>query len=251
VFVHGDSVVHRLPSEVKLVALAVTVLAVVATPRERVEALVAEAGLVAAAAVVARVPSSVLVRRLSLAVPFLLAAAALPFVGGGPRADVLGVAVSTEGLWAAWAIAAKGVTCVAAAVVVTATTTVSDLLAGLSRLRAPSLVVGIASFMVRYVDVLVDEAARMRTAMAARGYRPRWMWQAVPSASAASTLFVRSYERGERTYDAMVARGYSGRMPPSAAPSAPVGAWARGLAIPVVLAAVAVVALVANPGVAP
>jgi len=251
VFVHGDSPVHRLPAHVKVVALAATVVAVVATPRERVGALVAEAAVVALAAVVARIPAGVLARRLALAAPFLVAAVALPCVGGGPRVDVVGVSLSVEGAWAAWGIAAKGLTCVAATVIVTSTTTVSDLIAGLSRLRAPNLVVGIASFMVRYVDVLADEATRTRTAMAARGYRPRWAWQATPSAGAAATLFVRAYERGERTYDAMAARGYAGRMPRIDDAGTPPATWCRGLALPALVVALAVAGVVLGIGVAP
>ncbi len=148
-----------------------------------------------------------------VAAPFFAFALALPFVGSGPRVPALGVSLSVEGLWAAWAILAKGVVCLGAAIVMTATTPVPDILGGLARLRVPPVMVGIASFMVRYLDVLTEEAGRMRIAMAARGYAPRWLWQAVPTAGAASVLFVRSYERGERTYDAMVARGYTGQMP--------------------------------------
>ena len=81
---------------------------------------------------------------------------------------------------------------------------------GLARLRVPPVFVSIMSFMVRYMELMADSLARMRTAMTARGYDPRWLWQAKPIASSAGALFVRSYERGERIHAAMVARGIRG-----------------------------------------
>ena len=41
----------------------------------------------------------------------------------------------------------------------------------------------------------------MRIARASRGYDPRWLWQApAPSPPPPATLFVRSFERGERVH---------------------------------------------------
>ncbi len=53
----------------------------------------------------------------------------------------------------------------------------------------------------------------MRIALQSRAYHPRWFGQARALAAAAGTLFIRSYERGERVYLAMQARGYQGVMP--------------------------------------
>ena len=53
----------------------------------------------------------------------------------------------------------------------------------------------------------------MGVARQSRGYDPRWLWQARAVASSAGTLFVRSFERGERVHLAMVSRGYAGAMP--------------------------------------
>ena len=77
----------------------------------------------------------------------------------------------------------------------------------------PAAVVAIIGFMFRYLDLMVDEFGRMRRAMAARAYNPRWLWQNRPLASSAGALFVRTYERGERVHDAMAARGFNGTMP--------------------------------------
>ena len=71
----------------------------------------------------------------------------------------------------------------------------------------------IVGFMVRYLDLLVEQVHRTRQAMAARCHEPRWLWQSRPLASSMGVTFVRSYERGERVHQAMLARGYAGTMP--------------------------------------
>jgi cobalt/nickel transport system permease protein len=78
----------------------------------------------------------------------------------------------------------------------------------LERLRAPRLLVLIAGFMYRYLFVVAAEVARMRTALGARGYRPRHALQAAALGRAATALFLRTYSRAERVHLAMVARGY-------------------------------------------
>ena len=77
----------------------------------------------------------------------------------------------------------------------------------------PRLLTVIAAFMYRYVFVIVDEARRMRAALAARAYRPRHLGQVAALGRLVTALFLRSYERGERVYLAMLARGYAGAMP--------------------------------------
>ena len=64
------------------------------------------------------------------------------------------------------------------AVLLGATTTLPHVLRGLEALRVPRLFMLIAAFMYRYLFVIVEEARRMRAALAARGYRPRHALQA-------------------------------------------------------------------------
>ena len=88
----------------------------------------------------------------------------LPFLAGGPRTEIGPFTVSSDGLWGAWNILAKGTLGVGATVLLTATTTVPDLIRGLERLRLPRQVVAIVMFMVRYGDVVAAEMHRMRVA---------------------------------------------------------------------------------------
>ncbi|MEO1061368.1 MAG: cobalt ECF transporter T component CbiQ, partial [Actinomycetota bacterium] len=151
--------------------------------------------------------------RLAVILPFITFAFLIPFIAGGEHVEVLGVSVSREGLWGTWNILAKATLGASASLLLAGTTPIADLLRGLGRLRVPPVLVSILAFMFRYLDVIVDEMRRMRTAMTARAHDPRWLWQAKPIASSAGALFVRSYERGERVHASMLARGFTGTMP--------------------------------------
>lgn len=233
-FVHGHSRLHGLPASVKLGALGLFVIAVVVTPREAFWAFGIHATLVLGAMRLAGLRPGFVAKRLLIEVPFVLFALFLPFVGGGEKVDVLGLALSVEGLWGGWNILAKATLGLAGSIVLTATTTIPDILAGLARLRVPGLIIAIAGFMVRYLDVIAGELHRMRVAMLSRGHDPRWFWQLKAYAAAAGSLFVRSYERGERVYYAMISRGFEGRMPDERRAAGTPKEWATALTVPVI-----------------
>lgn len=209
----GDSALHRLPAEAKIAAALATVLAVVATPRDAFWAFGLDAVVLLVVAGSAGLSVGFVLRRLRIEAPFLAFAVFLPVVGTDPRVEVLGLSLSQEGLWAGWNIAVKASLGLFVAILLSASTPVTELLRGCERLRAPKVLVAIAGFMVRYLDVVVGEAGRMRVARLSRGDDPRWLWQARATAATGGTLFIRSYERGERVHLAMLARGYQGEMP--------------------------------------
>ena len=246
-YLPGTSPLHLARPQCKLVAAVLFVLAVVDTPREAFWAFGVYAVALVALARVAGLPLPTLARRLVIELPFLLFALFLPLVGQGERVEVLGVPLATEGLWAAWNIVAKGTIGVATSVLLAATTPVPELLRGLERLRLPKALTTIAGFMIRYADVIADEVRRMRIARISRGHDPRWIWQARAVAASAGTLFIRSYERGERVYLAMVSRGYSGSMPVLHDLGATRGQWLAALALPAAAAAVALTAWGVRP----
>jgi len=73
--------------------------------------------------------------------------------------------------------------------------------------------VQIATFMLRYVNVVSDEMERMKVARQSRGFEAKGIADWKILTQAAGALFIRSYERGERVHLAMLSRGYSGNMP--------------------------------------
>ena len=241
-YLRGTSLLHRARPQCKIAATLLFVLAVVATPREAFWAFGLYGLLLAGLAGVAGIPPATLARRLLIELPFLAFAFFLPIVGQGERVEVLGVSLAVGGLWGAWNIVVKGTLGVMASSILAATTPVAELLGGLDRLRLPRTLTVIAAFMVRYADVIADEVRRMRIARISRGHDPRWIWQARAVAASAGTLFIRSYERGERVYLAMVSRGYSGSMPVLQELDATRAQWLAALAVPAAAALVAATA---------
>ncbi|WP_405440120.1 cobalt ECF transporter T component CbiQ [Streptomyces avidinii] len=235
---HGHSPVHGLPPHCKLAATLGFVVVVVSTPREAVWAFGLYAALLAGVAAVARIPAGFLLRRLLIEVPFVAFAVLMPFVAEGERVQVLGMSLSVSGLWGAWNVLAKGTLGVAASVLLASTTELRALLLGLQRLKLPPLLVQIASFMIRYGDVISDELRRMSIARRSRGFEASGIRHWGVLAKTAGALFIRSYERGERVYLAMVSRGYAGSMPVIDEVAATRAQWAYAAVLPVTALAV-------------
>jgi cobalt/nickel transport system permease protein len=240
-YLHRHSPVHALPPHVKLVAALTFVLVVVSTPYREMWAFGLYAALLVGAAAVAKVSPAILLRRMIVEVPFVVFAVLLPFISRGERIDVLGLSLSVSGLWGAWSVLAKATLGVLTSILLSATTDLRDLIAGLDRLRMPTLIVQIMTFMVRYADVVTDEMRRMQIARASRGFVARDIRHLPVLARSLAALFIRSYERGERVHLAMLSRGYTGRFPLSAG-SAGAAQWAGGLALPAAATCVALAA---------
>ena len=211
---HGHSVIHRVPAHAKVVALISFMVLVVATPWHLGPMILGEALLLGAVIAASRVPFGYLLRRAVVEVPFVVFAVLMPFVAAGPRVEILGTSVSRNGLESGCSLLVKGTLGVFASLTLAATTEPRDLLVGLRRLRVPSLLVEIAGFMVRYLEVIAGEMARMRIARSSRGFTARHVTQWPVLARSCGALFIRSYERGERVHLAMLSRGYTGSLPP-------------------------------------
>ncbi len=163
----------------------------------------------------ARLPATVLARRLIPALPFfLLPALALPFSIPGPEVLAVGPFVmSRTGLIQAAEIIFRATLAVTAVTVIVSVTRASDLLNSLDGLPLPTLVKSSLALGYRYVYVLNDELERTRRALQSRsgpgaGLR---MWRA--RATALAHLILRAHARTSRLHFAMLSRGYSGSFP--------------------------------------
>ncbi len=205
-----QTVLHRAPAAAKLVALVVFAFGVVALPREWFAVYVALLLALVVTAAVARIRPISLLKRFSIDVPFVLFALLIPFIAIGERMTVMGVSVSIAGLWAAWAILAKASLCIFATIIVASTTDPRRIVLVLDDLRVPRELTSILGFMLRYLDVIVEESRRMHTARLARGFSRHspGAWKTL--ASSVSALFIRAHSRGERVHLARLARGLGG-----------------------------------------
>lgn len=222
---HGHSPLHHLAPQVKIVAAFGLVCAIALTPRTAIWAFAVFAAIVVGLIVVARLSVGFVARRAIVLIPFLFVALLLPIVGSGERVEVLGMSLSEQGLWDMWNVFVKAGLGFLVAVVLAATTEVADLLRGLDALHMPRIVTSIIGFAVRYIDIVGADFGRMRIALASRGYRGRSLATWGIYAKTIGSVFVRTYERGERVYLAMLSRMYNGSMPASAVVAVPVAQW--------------------------
>lgn len=162
---------------------------------------------------ISQIPYSLVFKRALIEIPFIFFAVLMPFFGSGERFEILFLNLYRDGLLAGAGIVAKGTIGVIAAIILSSSTSAREILRGLERLRLPSIMVQIASFMLRYVNVVNDEMERMKIARASRGFEATGIQHWRVLATAAGALFIRSYERGERVHLAMLSRGYNGALP--------------------------------------
>lgn len=187
-----------------------------------------------------RIPLRTFFLRALIEVPFVFFAVLMPFFGHGDTVELGPVTLYEAGLLAGANILVKGTLGVLAAVLLSTTTTARELLRGFEKLRMPSLMVQIASFMLRYVNVVNDELERMKVARMSRGFEATGIKQWRVLASAAGALFIRSYERGERVHLAMLSRGYTGELPRILEPAVTSRIWSQTLALPALAAVLSI-----------
>lgn len=214
-FYATDSPLHRTAPQLKIITLLGFMIMVVATPGHLYPVFGGYLAFLLIMVAISRVPAGYLLPRMAVEIPFVVFALLLPFVALGPRVEVLGVSVSASGLVAAGGLLIKTTLGVIGGLLLGATTEPQQMVRGLQRLRLPSMLVQIMSFMVRYLEVVGDDLRRQHIALVSRGFSARDPRHWPVLARSIGALFIRCYERGERVHLAMLSRGYDGRMPPS------------------------------------
>ena len=204
----------------------------VSTPITRWPTFVAFFLLLVAAALASKIPLLLLFKRALIEIPFIIFAILMPFFGTGEKFEIAGIELYREGLLAGTSIVVKGTLGVLAAVILSTTTTAREILRGLERLKLPAVMVQIASFMLRYVNVISDEMERMKVARESRGFVATGIKHWKVLATSAAALFIRSYERGERVHLAMLSRGFDGNLPSLDNNKATQRQWVTALSLP-------------------
>jgi len=213
----GNSLIHRLDPRTKLITTLAFILVVVLTPASQWPAFALYFVMVATLIIISRVPILYVLKRSLVIIPFVvLIAIFIPFFKEGEVAGSYNiwfweVTVTHSGIQVFLNILAKAWLSILSLILLTATTRFSHLLKGMEQLRLPRIMVMILSFMYRYIFVLVDEVMRMKQARDSRNLGGGRLRQIRTVGNMIGTLFIRSYERGERVYAAMMARGFDGQ----------------------------------------
>lgn len=195
-YAHLDSPIHRLDPRVKTLCILAFVLVVVLTPPDRFGAFFLYAVLILSIALLSDVPMSFILKRSLIIIPFALMIGLLnlfykPFL-------------------VFFNILAKSWLSVLALIILSATSDFPTLLKALESLGTPRLLTTIVSFMYRYIFTLIDQVTKLERARVARSYGRRGVFQMRAFGNILGSLFINTYERGERIYQAMLARGYHG-----------------------------------------
>ncbi len=217
--------VHGLDGRIKiLISLAIIVYAVSMPRMDTINFL--KLGFIEAylmlLLLLARLKLSYLSIRFALALPFGLTMAVLqaflkqPFIRDFTVLYTLpfGLEITLEGMLFGTIIFAKFLVCITAIIFLSSTTSMSELVSSSRRLGMPRELALLFTMMVRYLFVFWKMLGRIRTAQKTRCFElwnrkvPR-KWTLEQVGYTISSLFVRSYEQGERTFHSMLCRGYS------------------------------------------
>jgi cobalt/nickel transport system permease protein len=200
-FSRGTSVCHQLSARLKIVLTLTVILLTMLLPSSLWPAQGCLASLVFVAHTLAGIPVAYLVRRVALILPLVvMTALAVPL---------------SHGLQSGWdtalGVVMRAMVAFLAALWLVNTTPFERLLAAFCRLGMPRVFAALLAFVYRYLFVLFDELARMRTAQRARTFgRPLGRTRWTSSIQLVGTLLVRAIDRAERIHGAMSSRGWTG-----------------------------------------
>ena len=213
-----DSLIHRLDPRTRFITTLAFVVAVVLTPASSWRVFAFYFCFITVLFIISRLPPLYVLKRSLVIFPFVLMIAIfIPFfkqgeVAGSYNIWLWQVSVTYSGLFILANIVVKSWLCILSLILLSATTKFTALLKGLKQLGVPKVMVLILSFMYRYIFVLVDEVMRMRQARDSRNFGGNRLRQLKGIGNMLGTLFIRSYERGERVYVAMLSRGFDGEV---------------------------------------
>lgn len=224
---HSHSLVHRLDGRVKFVLAVAYILTCSLTPISAWAVYILLLALILSIEILSSLGVGYVLKRASLALPFVLAALPVIFTIEGAELFSLPLGAwtltaSVEGLERFVSIALKSWLSVQVAIVLAATTPFPELLQAMRAVGIPRLLVAMFGLTWRYLFVLVDEALRLMRARAARsGVNSSnqkakegggIVWRAGVTGGMAGSLFLRGIDRSDRIYTAMLSRGYDGEV---------------------------------------
>lgn len=215
---HIQSPIRRLNPKAKIVTLTAIVIVIVTTPPTEMVSFFLYLIIALVMILVSHIPITFFMKRFVLVLPFIaVAVVAAPIVQDDTIILSIPIGfttidVSHKGALILFNVCAKSILSVLFLSFLVSTTPFSDVIVGLRELRFPYFLSDALSFMYQYIFILIDESEKISRARDARLYGGRWIWHANIIGYMIGAIFVRSMERGERTYLAMKARGYDTRL---------------------------------------
>lgn len=205
----NDSPVHRLHPMAKLIVAAVYIVAAISFGAQNVSGLVPFLFYPLVMAPLSGTPYRPILKRLLAALPFpLIGAASNLFLMRGTAFLIGGTAVSM-GMVSFVTIMLKALLAVAAALILAATTSFTEICHQLAVLKLPKIMCLQLAMTYRYLSVLIAETSAMLTAYTLRAPGQRGVAQRDAGFFLGQAV-LRGFDRAERIYQAMKCRGFDG-----------------------------------------
>jgi cobalt/nickel transport system permease protein len=220
---YHDSFMHRLDARVKIILAFAAIIAIVAVPYSTMVYTVGALffSFFAVLWVASGVSPVVYMKRLAAIVPLWgIIILFQIFFKNKYYTDYhvlfslpLGISIYAESVEFAWILAVKFLICISFIILLSSTTKLQDMLQGASRLGLPAELALALGMMIRYLFVFgyifrkVNETLKTKCFDAFDRHLP-YRYRLRQLGYTIGTMFIRSYEQGERVYTSMLCRGY-------------------------------------------
>jgi len=220
---YHDSFMHRLDARVKIILAFAVIIAIVAVPYSPIVWTVGALffGFFVVLWIASGVSPVVYAKRLAAIVPLWGVIILFQiFFKNRYYTDYhvlytlpFGINIYAESVEFAWILAVKFLICISFIILLSSTTKMQDLLQGASRLGLPAEIALALGMMIRYLFVFgyifrkVNETLRTKCFDAFDRHLP-YRYRLRQLGYTIGTMFIRSYEQGERVYTSMLCRGY-------------------------------------------
>lgn len=203
----NDTAVHRLHPAAKLITTLVYIVTVVSFDRFRFRELIPFLFYPAILLSLSETPWGLALRRVALALPFVLLAGLSNILFDRETVLRIGSLALTSGVVSCASVLLRTFLTVLALVLLMAVTQVADLTATLRRAHIPEMIIMLFEMTYRYIGVLLEEASSMYTAYQVRHRKAKGL-ELRHMGSFVGSLMLRSFDRADRIYGAMKCRGY-------------------------------------------
>ncbi|RPI35496.1 MAG: cobalt ECF transporter T component CbiQ [Methanoregulaceae archaeon] len=220
---YHDSFMHRLDARVKIILAFAAIIAIVAVPYSPMVYTVGAVffGFFALLWSLSGVSPVVYLKRLAVIVPLWgIIILFQIFLKNRYYTDYtvlyslpLGISIYTESVEFACILAVKFLISISFIILLSSTTKLQDLLQGASRLGLPAELALALGMMIRYLFVFgyifrkINETLKTKCFDAFDRHLP-YRYRLRQLGYTIGTMFIRSYEQGERVYTSMLCRGY-------------------------------------------
>lgn len=221
---YKNSPIHRLDGRIKLLFLIAMIIYTVSLPKFSAQVLWKLAGLeiyIILLILIGRLNLVYVTLRYLMLIPFGFSIAVLqPFFPQGfikeftiHELPLIGLHWTEEGLLFGVILFAKFTAAVTTVILFSSTSPMTEMVESARRLKLPREFALLLTMMIRYLFVFWGILTRVRRAQDSRCFSiwnkkvpKKWVLEQI--GYSISSLFIRSYEQGERTFQSMLSRGY-------------------------------------------